>query len=189
VCSQYVRTYSRTYWEGSGGEGVWSGRVSVLARSWWRSWRANTSCRSELIVRRSSSDEARWTSATHTGVWLVVTPDNLSWPTRGPNVDATIGSTMRSRGATGRKAPVTEAIRRSSSPGVVVPDSACHAGGRGFESRRSRLSKYLQIDACCCPSRRGLLLRGPIPWPKRLAQKACKCPAISGSNLCGRRTK
>jgi hypothetical protein len=62
-------------------------------------------------VRRSSSDEARWTSATHSGVWLVVTPDNISRPTRGPNVDATIGSTMRSRGGLRRKAPVNGTIR------------------------------------------------------------------------------
>ena len=31
-----------------------------------------------------------------------------------------------------------DAVQRSSSPSVFLPDSACHAGGRGFESRRSR---------------------------------------------------
>jgi hypothetical protein len=36
------------------------------------------------------------------------------------------------------KSPATEPVWRGSSPGVVVLDSACHAGGRGFESRRSR---------------------------------------------------
>jgi hypothetical protein len=42
-------------------------------------------------------------------------------------------------GLTGEsKSPANEAVQRSSSPSVVVPDSACHAGGRGFESRRSR---------------------------------------------------
>jgi hypothetical protein len=44
------------------------------------------------------------------------------------------GLTPRSKG------PANEAVQRSSSPSVVVPDSACHAGGRGFESRRSRKS-------------------------------------------------
>jgi hypothetical protein len=36
------------------------------------------------------------------------------------------------------KSPANVAVQRRSSPGVVAPDSACHAGGRGFESRRSR---------------------------------------------------
>jgi hypothetical protein len=38
------------------------------------------------------------------------------------------------------KRPANVAVQRRSSPGVVAPDSACHAGGRGFESRRSRKS-------------------------------------------------
>ena len=40
--------------------------------------------------------------------------------------------------AAGRKVPANEPVRRRPSRGIVVPDSACHAGGRGFESRRSR---------------------------------------------------
>jgi len=36
------------------------------------------------------------------------------------------------------KVPANDRVQRSSSPDVAVPDSACHAGGRGFESRRSR---------------------------------------------------
>jgi hypothetical protein len=36
------------------------------------------------------------------------------------------------------KGPANVAVQRRSSPGVVAPDAACHAGGRGFESRRSR---------------------------------------------------
>ena len=44
-----------------------------------------------------------------------------------------------------RKQPANAAVPRSSSSTIVLPDSACHAGGRGFESGRSRLSKCLQI--------------------------------------------
>jgi hypothetical protein len=33
---------------------------------------------------------------------------------------------------------------------VVILEVACHAGGRGFESRRSRLSKCLQIGTISC---------------------------------------
>jgi hypothetical protein len=42
------------------------------------------------------------------------------------------------------KSPANKAVWRSSSPSVAVPDSACHGGGRGFESRRSRLEKCLK---------------------------------------------
>src|SRR5687767_13627352 len=38
----------------------------------------------------------------------------------------------------GRKAPANDAVKSSSSSSVLEPDSACHAGGRRFESRRSR---------------------------------------------------
>jgi hypothetical protein len=39
---------------------------------------------------------------------------------------------------------INRAIARQSSPIVAFVEHACHAGGRGFESRRSRLSKCLQ---------------------------------------------
>jgi hypothetical protein len=68
----------------------------------------------------------------------VVGKGNIPWPTRGPNVDWTIGSTMRRGNDPEAKVPANDAVRTSSSPSIVVPDTACHAGGRGFESRRSR---------------------------------------------------
>jgi len=63
---------------------------------------------------------------------------------RGPLVAQTsIGRLAQPCGAKDtreRKIPANEPVQRCSSPGVVVPNSACHAGGRGFESRRSRKS-------------------------------------------------
>jgi hypothetical protein len=103
----------------------------------------------------------------------VVYDGKISWPTRGPNVDWTIGSTMRHRAGWYGKRPAKDVVQRSTSPSVVVPDSACHAGGRGFESRRSRLSKCLQISRTRCLVRREISLRGPNPWSKRPIQNAC----------------
>jgi hypothetical protein len=55
-----------------------------------------------------------------------------------------------------------EAARSAGHEEQFTLPAACHAGGRGFESRRSRLSKCLQIDGLCCLIRRGLSTRGPI---------------------------
>jgi hypothetical protein len=66
-----------------------------------------------------------------------VVSEEKSWPTHGPNVGRTIGSTMRSMASRGTKPPAKEHVHIRSSPGVGVLESACHAGGRGFESRRS----------------------------------------------------
>jgi hypothetical protein len=69
---------------------------------------------------------------------VVVHEDKIAWHTRGPNVDRTIGSTMRRGLSGGQKAPANGPVPRGSSSGVVLPDSAYHAGGHGFESRRFR---------------------------------------------------
>ena len=76
----------------------------------------------------------------------VVHEDKFRWPTRGPNVARTTGSPMRGGCGGGRKVPANYAVRKRLSSGVVTPDSACHAGGRGFESRRSRFA--IAANAC-----------------------------------------
>jgi hypothetical protein len=71
--------------------------------------------------------------------------------------------------------------------------AACHAGGRGFESRRSRLSKCLQIGTWRCLFRRSSRLvaqsRGPntrrkIPanwhFPTELVSRSHKQDRVSG---------
>ncbi len=135
MSSQYVRTY-RT---GQAARGVvWAGvglgeeLVEVMARQHKLPIGAH---RKEELKRRSSMDIRH-------PRWSMVGESRLT-TFRGPLVAQTsmrrLAQPCEAGAASGRKAPVNEAIRRSSSPGVVVPDSACHAGGRGFESRRSRL--------------------------------------------------
>ena len=69
-------------------------------------------------------------------------PLSLKTRFRGPLVAQTsIGRLAQPWGAESAsrsRVPANEHVQRRSSSGVVVPDSACHAGGRGFESRRSR---------------------------------------------------
>ncbi len=75
-------------------------------------------------------------------------------------------SSLRNRAQMRCQSPqsrINRAIARPSSPIVVFVEQACHAGGRGFESRRSRkfpanryllLSRQAQTTAGFFPSRR-----------------------------------
>jgi hypothetical protein len=54
----------------------------------------------------------------------IVSLDKIPWPTRGPNVGQTIGSTMRSAASREQKVPANGDVQSRSSSGVVMPDSA-----------------------------------------------------------------
>jgi hypothetical protein len=80
------------------------------------------------------------------------------------------------------KIPANEAVQQGSLSRVVGPDSACHAGGRGFESRRSR-SKYLQIGVFCCRTGRNRPPASRIPDPSRARTaepSQARCPQTNG---------
>jgi hypothetical protein len=92
-------------------------------------------------------------------------------PTRGNRLDSNVQrlgsrkgskrskSSLRDRAqnnANGSQARMNSAIARRSSSIVVSVEQACHAGGRGFESRRSRLLKPLQNTVLRCLPRHEL---------------------------------
>src|SRR6266516_1471235 len=62
---------------------------------------------------------------------------------------------------TGGSRPIGEASR--SAGGARLAQPVRHAGGRRFESRRSRHAKCLQISVLCCLHRR----ESPVLWPDR----------------------
>jgi len=93
--------------------------------------------------------------------------------------------TMQNRLAKDPIHRMNRVMARPSSSTVVTIEVACHAGGRGFESRRSRLSKCLQIGDLCCPYRHG---RHRL-WPNRSPPPFGKVPAndnFSGNLVTGR---
>jgi hypothetical protein len=113
-------------------------------RNWWQSVAGGVELNSVSPAARSAGDVAcsprRQDFVAH------------SWPKR--RLDDWLNHAVRWTPRQ-RKVPANEAVQRRSSPGVVVPDSACHAGGRGFESRRSRLLKCLQTGIFRLLVRRG----------------------------------
>ena len=76
------------------------------------------------------------------------------------------GTVMERSGGNRRRLPATEpsakrAIVRATASSVDQRQPAppnCHAGGRGFESRRSRRTNFLQIAISCCLFRRRIPL-------------------------------
>jgi hypothetical protein len=82
--------------------------------------------------------------------------------------------------------PALAGNSRSEPPVAVELVPVCHAGGRGFESRRSRLSKCLQIGMSVVrpDARRSLVAqsRGPNALPTSPANKHCRCKACVWSH-------
>ena len=76
--------------------------------------------------------------------------------------------------AQGSKRPARAGNPRHPRVGRKCQDRHCHAGGRGFESRRSRLPKCLQMSDSCCRHRRVFSLSWPIRGPGLIAQITCK---------------
>src|SRR5947208_6049531 len=109
-----------------------------------------TGCRQEYMVGRGRSEYLPPAARSAGDV------ASLSMKTRfrGPLVAQTsLGRLAQPCGAedtSERKVPANEPVQRRSRPGVVVPESACHAGGRGFESRRSRLRSCPANQAISC---------------------------------------
>jgi hypothetical protein len=81
---------------------------------------------------------------------------------------------MRHRAGPEPKSPANKAVRRSSTPSLAVPDSTCHAGGRWFESRRSRL-----LSAC----KRHLLLSQQTELSVLGIEVCCPTPFNSPANI------
>ena len=84
------------------------------------------------------------------------------------------------------ESPANDRNPRLIPPSPQAPRPACHAGGRGFESRRSRLETPLQISNFCCRSRHqsGVLwsIRGPSLRRKVPANRVFRSPLVRRSH-------
>jgi hypothetical protein len=120
----------------------------------WRRLSTTASVEPRFRTRTSltSGTSVRATFGAGPGVALSM-KTSFGGPLVAQNVARTTDSTTRGGGAGTRNMPANYAVRRRLSSGVVMSDSACHAGGRGLESRRSRLSECLQMGTLRCLTR------------------------------------
>jgi hypothetical protein len=113
----------------------------------------------------------------------VVRPERFSGSRRAANARNRVYAIVHNSNVKGPQRRMHRAIARQSSPIVASLEHACHAGGRGFESRRSRLSKCLHLGRLCCPSGREQWAGGPI---KRRANDGALPVAACGTRACWR---
>jgi hypothetical protein len=159
-----VKSWSQSNWH-----------ARVLAQPTWRRSRRPrpAACRARFprpasrhADRKLNEPQRRFSRRGHD---LNVPPGGVALSTRarfrGPLVAQTsigrLAQPCEAGSPPGQKVPANEAVPRRSSLHVVVPDSACHAGGRGFESRRSRSSKCQEIEPPVLSNRRRRLPRQP----------------------------
>jgi hypothetical protein len=153
-------------------DGRWSGRESGSNRRKPLPWVA-TGCRGKPMVRRGSTaafqrlppsprverrvpHSSCLSSATATAHPAHIPQEVAGRPRRHPRIPATPGSKEPAHGGNSRLSPVSP----------EAPRPACHAGGRGFESRRSR-SRF----AGFVPPNHALQLLHPALIPQRSAHR------------------
>jgi hypothetical protein len=114
--------------------------------------------------------------------------DTISWPNRGPNVDRRLAQPCGAEAAPQPKVPANDAVQRRSSPRVGMPASACHAGGRGFESRRSRkkhpANRHLSLPALAQSTAGFYVIPALIPQDWKSACLQALSPPAAGTRGC-----
>jgi len=134
-----------------------------------RSLRAPTNVRAAVVGTEGSAER------------LKARP--FRWPTRGPNAASRIYATMRPGHTSEQKSPASAIDRGGSSSDVAVPEAACHAGGRGFESRRSRAIRPWKRGLFSCWQSLQIVVRARV-WQelaRRDSTEATSCVRCNGT--------
>ncbi len=125
--------------------------------------RTTTSSAPRMLSPRQSPSTRRRETSCPPSAAASFSGDNRSRRPGGKRADGCFSGSRRAANALNRgnraeismegpRVRMNRAIARQSSPIVVSVEQACHAGGRGFESRRSRLVPAIGI--LCCLARR-----------------------------------
>jgi hypothetical protein len=129
--------------------------------------------------------EVSWTSVLSLDPLIPGDSAIIPWPSRGPNVGRTRGSAMRCCSRVISRNRANQGVLQPSALVDVAAEVACHAGGRGFESRRSRFLKRLQISRLRCQLRRDLSVSWPVRGPMHSSKSACKSHIFGQSLVSG----